>query len=167
LEKAKWFNHQYLQKVSDKELANKYFEELKQKNINTDMKTVTKIVSLVKERCSFEKELWQNSDYFFVRPNEYNEKALNKRWKAGTSKIINEIIENISKIDENDWAQKAENFIMSYIRQNELNMGQIMNSIRLAVVGDTKGVDMLQIMKILGKNEIIERLKIAVEKINL
>ena len=55
------------------------------------------------------------------------------------------------------------------LKQTEhlLNMGQIMNSIRLAVVGDTKGVNMLDIFRILGKQEIISRLNTAAEKINL
>jgi glutamyl-tRNA synthetase len=56
---------------------------------------------------------------------------------------------------------------MKYIAENELNMGQIMNSIRLAVVGDTKGVNMVDIMRILGKQEIISRITTAAERINL
>ena len=42
-----------------------------------------------------------------------------------------------------------------------------MNSLRLAVVGDTKGPNMLDIMKVLGKQEILRRLNVAIEKINL
>ena len=56
---------------------------------------------------------------------------------------------------------------MDYIQTNELNMGQIMNCLRLAVVGDTKGPNMLDIMKVLGKREILNRLQVAIEKINL
>jgi glutamyl-tRNA synthetase len=74
----------------------------------------------------------------------------------------------MSEIDDNSsWADNAEEFLMKYISENELNMGQIMNSIRLAVVGDTKGVNMVDIMKILGKEEIISRIRIAAEKISL
>lgn len=167
LEKAKWFNHQYLQKLPDNILAKQYFEELKAKGINTSIDYVNSVVALIKERCSFEKDLWENSDYFFVAPIDYAEKALKKRWKEGTSEKINEIISNIEVLDDNDWAQKAEDFMMEYIKKNELNMGQIMNSIRLAVVGDTKGPNMLDIMRVIGKDEIIHRLKVASEKINL
>ena len=77
------------------------------------------------------------------------------------------ISENLNSIEDNDWAQKAEDFLMDYIGKNELNMGQIMNSLRLAVVGDTKGPNMLDIMKVLGKQEILRRLNLAIEKINL
>ena len=168
MEKAKWFNHQYLQNVSNRVLAEEYLKELNAKGYNTNIEFVESIVALVKERCSFAKELWDNSDYFFVRPSEYAEKALKKRWKEGTSQRMNDIIDNLSKIEDNkEWGEKAEEFLMEYIPKNELNMGQIMNSIRLAIVGDTKGVNMVEIFKLLGKQESLERMKIASEKINL
>lgn len=168
MEKAKWFNHQYLQQEDTKALALAYAEELKEKGIEKEQDFVENIVALVKERCSFARELWENSDYFFVAPQEYAEKALKKRWKEGTSNRMNEIIAHLETIEDNaDFAQTAEDFLMNYIQTNELNMGQIMNSIRLAVVGDTKGPNMLDIMKVLGKQEIIKRIRIASEKINL
>ncbi|MCF0210024.1 MAG: glutamate--tRNA ligase, partial [Bacteroidales bacterium] len=138
------------------------------KGIEKEQDFVENIVALVKERCSFARELWENSDYFFVAPQEYAEKALKKRWKEGTSNRMNEIVAHLETIEDNaDFAQTAEDFLMNYIQTNELNMGQIMNSIRLAVVGDTKGPNMLDIMKVLGKQEIIKRIRIASEKINL
>lgn len=168
MEKAKWFNHQYLQNVPDNVLAQDYLQELKAKGYAPSIEFVESIVTLVKERCSFAKELWDNSDYFFERPKEYAEKALKKRWKEGTSARMNDIIDNLSQIEDNkDWGEKAEEFLMDYIPKNELNMGQIMNSIRLAIVGDTKGVNMVEIFKLLGKQECLERMKNASEKINL
>jgi glutamyl-tRNA synthetase len=168
LEKAKWFNHQYLQKVEDEKLAQDFLCDLSSRGINANEQKVKSIVALVKERCNFVKDFWENSDYFFVAPESYAEKALKKRWKEGTSERVRFIAMEISKIEDNNlWADNAEEFLMKYISENELNMGQIMNSIRLAVVGDTKGVNMLDIFKILGKQEIISRLNTAAEKINL
>lgn len=168
LEKAKWFNHQYLQKVEDEKLAQDFLCDLSSRGINVNEQKVKSIVALVKERCNFVKDFWENSDYFFVAPESYAEKALKKRWKEGTSERVRFIAMEISKIEDNNlWADNAEEFLMKYISENELNMGQIMNSIRLAVVGDTKGVNMLDIFRILGKQEIISRLNTAAEKINL
>ena len=168
LEKAKWFNHQYLQKVEDEKLAQDFLCDLSSRGINANEQKVKSIVALVKERCNFVKDFWENSDYFFVAPESYAEKALKKRWKEGTSERVRFIAMEISKIEDNNlWADNAEEFLMKYISENELNMGQIMNSIRLAVVGDTKGVNMLDIFRILGKQEIISRLNTAAEKINL
>ena len=168
MEKAKWFNHQYLQSVSDNELAQQYIKELNDRGYTPTLEFTEKVVSLVKERCSFAKDLWQNSDYFFLRPESYAEKALKKRWKEGTGSVLTDILSRLSEIeDNNEWGEKAEEFLMKYIPEHELNMGQIMNSIRLAIVGDTKGVNMVEIFKLLGKQESIQRIQTAIERINL
>ena len=167
LEKAKWFNHQYLQKLDNASLTEVFLQDLKQRGIECDFAKAETIVGLIKERCSFAKELWDNGDYFFVAPESYAEKALKKRWKEGTSERMTTIASLLRDIENDNWAQKAEDFLMEYIKTNELNMGQIMNSIRLAVVGDTRGCSMLDIFAVLGKEESLRRIEIAAEKINL
>jgi glutamyl-tRNA synthetase len=167
LEKAKWFNHQYLQKLDNASLTEVFLQDLKQRGIDCDVAKAETIIGLIKERCSFAKELWDNGDYFFVAPESYAEKALKKRWKEGTSERMIEIVSHLRELEDDNWAQRAEDFLMDYIKENELNMGQIMNSIRLAVVGDTRGCSMLDIFAVLGKDESLRRIEIAAEKINL
>lgn len=167
LEKAKWFNHQYLQKLENASLTEVFLQDLKQRGIDCDFAKAETIVGLIKERCSFAKELWDNGDYFFVAPESYAEKALKKRWKEGTSERMIEIVSHLRELEDDNWAQKAEDFLMEYIKENELNMGQIMNSIRLAVVGDTRGCSMLDIFAVLGKDESLRRISVAADRINL
>ena len=52
-----------------------------------------------------------------------------------------------------------------YIVANLFNMGQIMNSMRLAVVGKTVGPDMLTLVMTLGKEETIARIQRAIDTI--
>jgi glutamyl-tRNA synthetase len=78
-----------------------------------------------------------------------------------------EIVSHLRELEDDNWAQKAEDFLMDYIKENELNMGQIMNSIRLAVVGDTRGCSMLDIFAVLGKDESLRRISVAADRINL
>lgn len=167
LEKAKWFNHQYLQKLENASLTEVFLQDLKQRGIECDVAKAETIVGLIKERCSFAKELWDNGDYFFVAPESYAEKALKKRWKEGTSERMIEIVSHLRELEDDNWAQRAEDFLMDYIKENELNMGQIMNSIRLAVVGDTRGCSMLDIFAVLGKEESLRRISVAADRINL
>ena len=167
LEKAKWFNHQYLQKLENASLTEVFLQDLKQRGIECDFAKAETIVGLIKERCSFAKELWDNGDYFFVAPESYAEKALKKRWKEGTSERMIEIVSHLRELEDDNWAQRAEDFLMDYIKENELNMGQIMNSIRLAVVGDTRGCSMLDIFAVLGKEESLRRISVAADRINL
>ncbi len=167
LEKAKWFNHQYLQGLDNTFLAEIFLADLESRGIDADFEKAEKVVGLIKERCSFAKELWDNGDYFFQAPETYAEKAVKKRWKEGMNERMLQIVDSLRAIEDNDWAQKAEDFLMDYIAKNELNMGQIMNSIRLAIVGDTRGCGMIDVFAVLGKEESLRRMEVAAQRIKL
>ena len=163
-EKAKWFNHQYLQKKSDKEIAELFNPELKNKNINVDLLYTEKVISLVKERVSFVKEIWEQASFFYVAPEEYDKKVIKKRWKEGMSEKLNQIINILNNLDDFS-RDKIHDEIVKFIETNEFNMGQIMNSLRLSLVGAAKGPDLFIIIEMLGKQETINRIKTAIEVI--
>jgi len=166
LDKAKWFNHQYLQMLSDKELAGQFMQELHQRGIDTTLDYTEKVVAMIKERCSFAKELWDQSHFFFEAPTTYEPKAVQKRWKEGTSARLQEVIAILEKQTPFD-TQRVEEAVHSYIESNELNMGQIMNSLRLALVGETKGPSLFAIIDLIGTKEAIKRINKAIEVIKL
>ena len=89
-EKNKWFNHQYLLGKSDKALAISFTKDLEKRGISTSL-DLEKIVSLNKERANFVNDLWELTDYFFVAPTAYDEKALKEleRGNSGINEAIN------------------------------------------------------------------------------
>ena len=80
-EKAKWFNHFYLQQKNDKELALEFRELLRTKGYHIDIKEIEALISMVKERVNFVKEIWDQTDFFFGAPEIYDPEAVKKRWK--------------------------------------------------------------------------------------
>ena len=177
VEKAKWFNHEYLQKCSDERIAEMFLPQLKEHGIkvedsgsnNFQLSTfnsqyVTKVCGMMKERISFPSELWDQTHYFFVAPTEYDPKAVAKRWKPGMTTHMAKVIEILNTVPfEYDAIHQA--LLEDYIKGNELNMGQIMNSLRLAVVGTTVGPDMLTLVMTIGKEETIARVQRAIATI--
>ncbi len=83
-EKGKWFNHKYLQAKSTEDIADQFQHILIEKEIIEDSAKVQKIVALVRERANFVNELWSQSSFFFEAPTSYDEKTIQKRWKAET-----------------------------------------------------------------------------------
>ena len=81
-EKAKWFNHQYLQKRTNNQLALEFREFLRAKGFHVDMVRLEMLVGLVKERVSFVKDIWDQTDFFFKAPEEYDQEVIKKRWQA-------------------------------------------------------------------------------------
>jgi glutamyl-tRNA synthetase len=156
-EKNKWFNHQYLQKQTDESLAESFTKILAEKNIATTL-DVIKITSLIKERANFVSEFWDLADYFFVAPTSYDEKAL-KNWKENTPDVMKALLEELESIN-NFSATALEEKIKPWLLENK-----VMPVLRLCLVGALKGVDLFQLMEIIGKPETINRIKKAIESI--
>ena len=159
-DKNKWFNHHYLQKKENFELAAMFQKELDKKNINTSL-DVTKIVSLVKDRANFVTELYDLSDYFFMAPNSYDEKAA-KNWKEETPVLMQKVIVELEKISDFT-ATNIESLLKEWMTANEIGMGKVMQPLRLSVVGALKGPHLFDIIEMIGKEETIKRIKKAIE----
>ncbi len=164
VEKAKWFNHEYMQMHSDEDVATMFQPILDEHGIKADHDYVVKVCGMMKERINFISEMWDTTSYFFVAPTEYDPAAIKKRWKAGMTTHMAKVIEILNTVPfEYDAIHKA--LLDDYIVGNGLNMGQVMNSLRLAVVGRTVGPDMLTLVMMLGKDETIRRVQRAIETI--
>ena len=164
VEKAKWFNHEYMQMHSDDEIAEMFQPYLDEHGIKADHDYVVKVCGMMKERISFISEMWDTTNYFFVAPTEYDPAAIKKRWKPGMTTHMAKVIEILNTVPfEYDAIHKA--LLDDYIVGNQLNMGQVMNSLRLAVVGKTVGPDMLTLVIMLGKEETIKRVQRAIDTI--
>ena len=81
LEKAKWFNHHYIQLLPDEKLAEQLLPVLAEKNIELPFEKVVSGVAMIKERVHFTTELWEQCHYLFEAPKSYDEQAIKKRWK--------------------------------------------------------------------------------------
>lgn len=156
-EKIKWFNHQYLQKKSDMELAELFQPVLKEKGIEKSTDSVAVVVGLIKERATFIADFWELSAFFFQKPNNYDEKALKKQWKENTANILTEVGKLLEK--SNDFTSKSlEDEVKKYITENNYGFGQVMPPLRLALVGEMKGPHIFDIMEYLGKEEALQRI---------
>ena len=167
LDKTRWFNQQYLQKKTDDQLAKLYLPILKTKNIQRlpSINYIKSVVSLIKERAVFVKDFWSLSSYFFERPEEYNEKAVKKQWREGTSDLINELIIVLDSIDDFSSAS-VEKKTKNWISSKEIGFGKVMQPLRLAIVGEMKGPHLFDIIHMIGKEEAILRLKTIIKKLS-
>lgn len=166
-EKAKWFNHQYIQKKSNTELASLFASVLEDHSIQSlPEEYIATVIGLVKERVSFVKELWDQSFFFFKAPDSYDEKTVKKRWKEETPGQLEElsgILANLSDFSSHN----QENVVKSWIEEKGYHLGNIMNAFRLAIVGEPKGPHMFDITATIGKDETIKRLHLAITNIDL
>ena len=159
-EKNKWFNHQYLVKQNDSDLAKLFAPIVAEKGVIVSESDLIRIVSLIKERAHFVSEFWDLSDLFFVAPTFYDEKA-RKNWKEETPALMQELISVLGEITDFT-SLNIEIIVKDWMTKNEIGMGKVMQPFRLSLVGALKGPHLFDIVELIGKEETIKRIEKAI-----
>jgi glutamyl-tRNA synthetase len=163
-EKAKWFNRHYLQQKSAAELAQLFLPVLTEKGIKAEPQMVEQIVGLVKERCEFVKDIWEQAHFFFQAPEGYDEKTVKSKWKPDTNEKLTSISELFAGITE--WkAESIKETFSAFMNEKGWGFGVVMVPIRLALVGSSSGPDLFEICEMIGKEETIGRIAKACKEI--
>ena len=161
-DKTKWFNQQYLRAKSKEDLADKLQIILKENNIKMDNEFVASVCLQLKERATFVKDMWLEGAYYFAAPTTYDEKTIRKKWKEDTPRFLSELkirLENISDFS----SVNIEIEFKKYLDDNDLGMGRLLPAFRLALTGLGMGPSLFDIASLLGKNETIKRMEIALK----
>jgi glutamyl-tRNA synthetase len=166
VQKAAWFNHQYLMKKNTEELTDMFIPFMHANAVVPifDRKSLEKIVDLVKERVNFVHEIWSQSHFFFVAPTTYDEAVVKKRWTQDTPAILEKFI-TVLNAETNLSSKHIETVISDFIKSNNYNTGQVMNCLRLCLVGEAKGPHLNDIIAIVGSEETVRRIRTAIGKI--
>jgi glutamyl-tRNA synthetase len=161
-EKGKWFNHQYIQKRDNRDLAEMFMPVLESHGVKADRTYVEKITGMMKERVSFVPDLWGLTSYFFVAPTQYDEKTRAKRWKEDSAVQLAELTDVLRTREPFD-VEGTEEYVKTWIEQKGYHLGNIMNAVRLALVGEGIGPQIFHITEAIGKEETIRRIQRAVD----
>jgi glutamyl-tRNA synthetase len=165
-EKAKWFNHYYIQQKPIDALVDAFMPELQSHGVLPERQKVIQVVSLMRERINFVHELWETTNYFFMPPSDYDEKSVQKHWKPETPNQLKELVEQINSMKNFGFhKEEDEHQIMEWIKNKNYKIGGIMNPLRIALVGASKGPHLFDLIHIIGKEETIHRIQTALEKL--
>ena len=145
-EKGIWFNHEYLINKSDEEVAQLFLPILKEKGYDCEIKRLTYIVSLIKERINFPADLWEQANFFFEAPTEYDEKSLKKRWKPESPQYLTELCDVLNGLDDFSKVEENEKLVLDWVASKEYHLGTMMNSFRITLVGAAKGPHIFNII---------------------
>jgi glutamyl-tRNA synthetase len=170
-EKAKWYNHQYIQKKSSPEIAEYLRASISHeisvinengKRLLNDKASLEKICELVKERIVLLPDLWKNTWYFFSAPGAFDEEVKAKIWVPDTPGRIKEFLGEARLLlpFDKDHFQKL---VQDFCSRKQIKTGLLMNPLRLLVVGSNKGPGMTDIAGILGKEEFLGRIENGIQ----
>ena len=160
-DKTKWFNHQYMQKTSAEDLVSVFMNDNPQTN-SVDPGFIELVIEHVKERATFPSELWGLSHYFFNAPNEYSEAGIKKAWKDHSKTVMTQLI-NVLGEAKDTTVDELQSAVKGWITENEIGFGKVMMPLRIALVGALEGVDVFDIMYLIGKKESIKRIQSLID----
>lgn len=163
-EKAKWFNHNYLRTRSNSELALLYQPYLKEQGIDAPLEYIEKTIDVCKERAAFVKDFWKESCYFFKAPETYDQKVIEKRWNAETPQMLAEFKELLASITPFT-QQNIDTTVHEWVAAKSYNIGQLMNVIRLCLIGHNVGPKMFDVIELIGLEETVKRIDNALRVI--
>jgi glutamyl-tRNA synthetase len=161
-QKGIWFNHEYILKKSNEEIAQLFAPIVANNGIDESFERVTEVVRMMKDRVSFVKELWPLCSFFFIPPVQYDEKTVKKRWKEDSAKVMAELANLLEGLDDFS-LENQERVVHKWVEMMEYKLGNVMNAWRLTLVGEGKGPGMFDISAFLGKEETLRRMRRAIE----
>lgn len=163
-QKAVWFNHEYMLRKTDVEIARQFAPIVAGYGVDESMDRVTAVVHMMKDRVNFVEELWPLCSFFFIAPTAYDEKTVRKRWKTDSPQVMMELADVLRKIDDFS-IDRQEPVVMKWVESKGYKLGDVMNAFRLCLVGEGKGPGMFDISAFLGKEETLNRIQKAVDTI--
>ena len=163
-DKTKWYNHQYLQQRDESELVREMrnLDKIDESRYNDQY--LLKVIRMLKERASFVKDIYEQGQFFFVAPKQYDEKALKKHWKEDTSALMEEVLELLN-VQSDFSSMHLEKTLKAWIENKGIGFGKIMAPLRLIIVGALQGPHLFDILELLGKNESISRIQVALNRL--
>lgn len=161
-EKTKWFNQQYLRQRTDEELAESFMPILESKGIKVDKAFVVEFCRLIKEKAHFVNEFYDLGSYFFVAPTSYDEKVIAKKWNETSKDLFTKLKDKFAALSQWDSHTLHETFNAAQTEIGKLDM-QLLRVLTSGVAGGPQLFDMLAL---LGKEETLNRLTSALQKLS-
>jgi len=164
VDKARWFNHKYLQERSSEDIASLIASDIEARGWNPEANYLHQVIDMVKEKVNFAKDIPNVANFFFEEPTSYDEKVVRKKWKNDVPGLISELGDALAQVEDFN-ASSIQSAFEAFAASKEKSPGSIMQPMRLAVSGQAGGPPIFEMLELLGKDTVVRRLKTASEVI--
>ncbi len=171
--KAIHFNSTYLRNMPIDELIPYVKEELLSNKLWHDSyesekkEWFEKTVDLIRSRFLTLEDFSTRGRAYFSDEFEFDEKAVKKNLKCDErlAFFLPGLADEIEKLQEYE-PQSLEVVFRNFAEQNEIKAGLIINAARTAVSGSSVGPGLFELLEIMGKTRVVDRLRSATKLIN-
>ncbi len=162
IQKAQWFNQQYLRALPDGQLVTFLLEGARGAGISCPPEKALQIIGVLKERVTFPQDFWQQAQLFFQAPATFDEQAVSKRWTPESTGVLKAFQEALPAA-ANLTAEDAKSLFEQAAAAKGAKPGSSQAALRIALTGGMSGPDLMQTIHILGPAETARRIGLALE----
>lgn len=159
--KLQWMSRQHIYKESVSEILDSIRAYDPNWRKSNDENYVLKVIELMKERVKSLRDIQEMTSVFFEDPNNYDVKAVRKRWKDNS---VNDLIAKFEKLLDKIklWdAEQIEIILRKLAESENISAGKIIHPVRLALSGIGSGPSLFGMMELLGQETCLRRLQKA------
>ena len=157
IQKAAWFNQQYLRAKPEAERIKYLTAALDQHHIAYTPQQAKQVCQLLQERAVFPQDFWEQGKYFFQAPEAYDMDILKGKWNKQVHEVLHAWIA-VLQATEVFQAHEIKAALAKLLEARQMKHKQIMPVVRIALTGIGVGPDLMQTMEVMGKAETIQRL---------
>jgi glutamyl-tRNA synthetase len=165
INKAKWYNEQYLRSKSDAELGAYLLEDVKQEGIELTPEKASHIAHIMKERATFPGDLWKEGKFMLIAPTVFDTDIVAKKWNSEAVTVLKSYHAILSDYEGELTPESAKSMLEQAAESNGIKFGKVMQAVRLAVTGVGAGPDLMAVFSIIGKAELQKRISFALESL--
>jgi len=160
--KLDWVSQHYLTTISKAELATALGPYVAEKGIDTlNGPELADVADLLRDRSKTLLDMAESTRYFYAAPTQYDAKASKKQFKAATASVLGAVCEAFNGLDA--WnAESIQTAMEATVAKLEIGFGKLGQPLRLAITGGTASPSMDQTLAMLAKEDVIERIKVAI-----
>ena len=163
--KAKWYNKQYIMAADNQQLTNLVLPLVETAGFTPDANYLEKVCALLKERVTFLPDFVTQAQPYLENTLVYDKNSVAKKWKTDYHPLFTQLIEQLSALPQFN-TKNIELIIEQFMSENELPMGTVFPLLRIALSGTMHGPAVFDMMEVLGKEKVIQRMKTGIDLFN-
>lgn len=165
MEKFLDLNAWYIRESSDEFLARQivpFLRELCPADFNDEK--LKKAVATLKKRSKTLVEMAQGVSFYFQEKITYDEKADDKFLKPDILELLHELRSRLDKVSFFDQSSLEKTFV-SFLEETGIKLKKVAQPLRVALTGKTVSPGIFEVMEVLGKEKVLERIGEAITHI--
>ena len=165
IQKAQWFNQQYLRRQTDEQLAAYLLPAFEARGVGVTPEKAAQIARLMRDRVTFPQEIVEGTGFLFEAPAKYDPAVIPAKWTSEVAAVLTAYRDELPLVSTLT-AESAKALLHSVAERQGVKMGKVMQPLRVVLTGQSAGPDLMLSMEIMGKAEVVNRLNTALSALS-